>query len=107
MSACKLAKQMKHQPVAVNDAATPCVEAVAGHVELCYDASDYPADVIMQALQGKHSHLAGMFEHSAGDSGEVRSGEGGGWTEDVLQPACGGNSEYIRPRVARNSRGRL
>ena len=90
--------------MAVNSNNSPCVGAAAGYAETCYDASDldYPSEVIVQALQGKHSDLAGMFEHSAGDSLELRSGEDS-WTDSVA--ACGGHSVYIRPRAARNSRG--
>ena len=92
--------------MAVNSNNSPCVGAAGSHAETCYDASDldYPSEVIVQALQGgKHSELAGMFEHSAGNSLELRSGEGDSWTDSVA--ACGGHSVYIRPRAARNSRG--
>ena len=91
-----------NEAVSVNMKNNPCVSK---HVEACYETSDYPAEMIVRALKGKHSYLVGMFEHSLGDSLELRSGEKRGWTDSV--PACGGNSGYIRPRAARNSKGRV
>ena len=90
--------------VAVNDADNPCVEAVKGQAELCYGAAEYPEDEIMQALEGIPSYLGGMFNNHVGESLELRSGDSEGWTDSVQ--ACGGISVYIRPRLARNNRGK-
>ena len=89
-------KQQKSPPDGTKNAAVDS-EIVAGH------ASDYPDDEIMQALQGKETFLAGMFDNSAGDDLELRMEGGQGWTDSVS--ACGENTAYIRPRSARNTRG--
>jgi hypothetical protein len=116
VSACKVAKPnmggklvAKPRPsvtktVTVNSADNPCVEAVAGQAELCYDAAEYPDDEMMQAMEGIPSYLGGMFNNYVGESLELRSGESDGWTYSVQ--ACGGISVYIRPRLARNNRGK-
>ena len=90
-------KQQKSPPDGTKNAAVDS-EIVTGH------AFHYPDDEIMQALQGKETFLAGMFDNSAGDDLELRSEGGQGWTDSVS--ACGENTAYIRPRSARNTRGR-
>ena len=90
-------KQQKSPPDGTKNAAVDS-EIVTGH------AFHYPDDEIMQALQGKETFLAGMFDNSAGDDLELRSEGGQGWTDSVS--ACGENTAYIRPRSSRNTRGR-
>ena len=90
--------------VAVHGVDNPCVEAVTGQAELCYAAADYPEDEMMEAVEGIPSYLGGMFDNHVGEGLELRSGESEGWTDSVQ--ACGGISVYIRPRLARNNRGK-
>ena len=69
------------------------------------NTEDYPEELILEAMKKGMSHLAGMFDNNVGGNPELRSGTSTGSRFSNSEPACATHTSYIRPRMARNTRG--